>query len=330
MSHECDECGRSFGTMTRLRLHECANIPGSTAVSTATESDASGESTTGNSRGYETSVAAIDEPLARVAEGDHDAIHEAVAGFEAVLAEASDEGGEAYRDVLWPYYERVSDALDAVVRAAGWPVLADVLVAYDPAVDEDTPRVTPVVENAVGRYVIRTLLSDGVAAIDPDALEYLYAVTVHASEYADLEREETHAFGWGIGHPGYAFRDRVHEWSEVEIFSLSAVLEHAFYADQYAAVDVLEELVTATVDQGSLRHHREGTVSHGRYLLGSVYGPATEDYWPTTPRHYDWHEEFDVTFELDESVEARIRDLVVDLGFDEQLPRDWDLQDLAF
>lgn len=330
MSHECEDCGRTFETLTRLRLHECEDTHEPPAVPTAAESAADRESNVETSGGYEASVAAVDDPLDRVGEGEHGAVHEAVAAFEGGLASALAESGDAYQDVLWEYYEPVSDALDSAARSEGWALLAEVVDAYDPAADESLPLATPAIANAVGRYLIRTRLSAGVEAIEPAALEYLDAVVVSASEYGDVEIEETHAFGWGIGHPDYAFRDRLLDRIEVDIFSTSAVLEHAFYADQHAAVEALGELATATADEGAISHHREGTSTYGRYLLGCVYGPATEGYWSTTPRYYDWHEEFDYTVELDESVEQRVRDLVAELGFDDQLPRDWTLRDLAF
>jgi hypothetical protein len=55
----------------------------------------------------------------------------------------------------------------------------------------------------------------------------------------------------------------------------------------------------------------------------------TDDHWPGMPRYYDWHEEFDDTFELDDTVEQRIRDLVEAAGFDADLPNDWTFRDLG-
>ncbi|MEZ3163884.1 hypothetical protein ABNG03_03535 [Halorubrum sp. RMP-47] len=47
------------------------------------------------------------------------------------------------------------------------------------------------------------------------------------------------------------------------------------------------------------------------------------------PQYDDWHEEFDDTFELDDTVEQRIRDLVKEAGFDATLPNDWTFRDLG-
>lgn len=47
------------------------------------------------------------------------------------------------------------------------------------------------------------------------------------------------------------------------------------------------------------------------------------------PRYYDWDEEFDNTFELDDTVEQRIRDLVEETGFDATLPNDWMFREIG-
>jgi hypothetical protein len=41
-----------------------------------------------------------------------------------------------------------------------------------------------------------------------------------------------------------------------------------------------------------------------RYLLDCVYEQKTDDHWPGMPRYYDWHKEFDDTFELDDTVDG--------------------------
>nr|WP_241983220.1 hypothetical protein [Halorubrum sp. GN11GM_10-3_MGM] len=41
-----------------------------------------------------------------------------------------------------------------------------------------------------------------------------------------------------------------------------------------------------------------------RYLLDCVYELKTDDHCPRMPRYYDWHEEFDDTFELDDTVDG--------------------------
>ena len=66
-----------------------------------------------------------------------------------------------------------------------------------------------------------------------------------------------------------------------------------------------------------------------RYLLDSVYRLKTDDDWPGMPRYYDWHEESDSTFELDDTVDQRIRDLVAETGVDANLPSEWTFRDLG-
>ena len=123
--------------------------------------------------------------------------------------------------------------------------------------------------------------------------------------------------------------DHLRERPSEAIYSINPVLEHAFYADQYAAVDALERLVRdESIDGGSANSRGMGA-SNRRYFLDCVYGLRTDDYWPSTPRYWDWHEELDYAFELDEAVEQRIRDLVAETGFDADLPDDWTFRDLA-
>jgi hypothetical protein len=334
MSHECEDCGESFETLTRLRLHDCGDDgtddAGIDADSPARRSDTSTATSAIGGSGTSTAVPDLDDHLEQVSAGEFGAIYGAVATFESALSTTLDEGGgDAYRDVFWAYYERVGDALDAVARSEGWAPLGDVVAAYDPAAGDAIPLSTPATANAVGRHVIRARLTDGVAAIPVEALEYLDAVAVNAGDADDVALEEVHAYGWGIGHSDHAVVDRLRERASDDVFSVNASLEHAFYADQEAAVDALERLVTGESLDGTLPRPRRDDISDGRYLLDCVYGLKTDDYWPTTPRYWNWHEELAYTFELDETVERRIRELVAEMGFDADLPDEWTLRDLG-
>ena len=244
MPHECDNCGGSFETLTRLRLHDCGDVQSeiSTTSSDPNRSD-SGYSSPADKRNA--SVAELDTLLDRFSDGDRAALHGTLAEFESALSAAleEDDGGETYRDVFWQYHERVSDALDEAARATGWSLLTEVIDAYDPTADDELPLVTPTIANAVGRNLIRTRLTDGVSATPVTALEYLDSVAVTAADTADTTREEVHAYGWGIGHPDHSVADRLHARASEDIFSVTPTLEHAFYADQFAAVDLLEALV---------------------------------------------------------------------------------------
>jgi len=328
MAHECDDCGESFETLTRLRLHDCGDVQ-SEAVSATSSTDESTSRSPTEERN--TSITELDDLLDQASAGDVSAIHEAVASFESALSAAleEDNSGDTYRDVFWPYHERISDALDAAARSEGWCLLDEVIDAYDLAADDEIPLVTPTVANAVGRNLIRTRLTESVESIPVSALEYLDAIAVNAPETADATREEIHAYGWGIGHIDHSVVDRLHARVSEDIFSVNPTLEHAFYADQYAAVDLLEELVKDESIDGTLPRVTRDDMPYRRYLLDCVYGLKTDDHWPGMPRYYDWHEEFDYTFELDGTVEHRIRDLVEETGFDANLPNDWTFRDLG-
>ncbi|WP_276270988.1 hypothetical protein [Haloarcula litorea] len=328
MAHECDDCGESFETLTRLRLHDCGDVQSET-VATASSTDESTSPSPTDERN--TSVTDLDDLLDQASTGDITAIHGAVASFESALSAAleGDNSGDTYRDVFWPYHERVSDTLDEATRSEGWSLLVEVIDAYDPTADDEIPLVTPTVANAVGRNLIRTRLTEDVSAIPVAALEYLDNIAVNAPDTADTAREEVHAYGWGIGHPAHSIADRLRVRASEDIFSVNPTLEHAFYADQYAAVDLLEELVRDESIDGTLPRVTRDDMPYRRYLLDCVYGLQTDDHWPGMPRYYDWHEEFDYTFELDETVEQRIRELVEETGFGADLPNDWTFRDLG-
>jgi len=338
MAHECEDCGESFETLTRLRTHDCggtggvsgsaSSFGGASDVDIASDAEtATSSSTTGRSA----SVPELDDQIERVSDGEFGAVFAAVATFESAQSSALDagDGGDTYRDVFWSYYEPVADRLDAATRSEGWGLLADVVAAYDPAEGDDVSHATPAIANAVGRHVIRTRVTDGVEAVPVTALEYLDSVAVEATDVDDTAVEETHAYGWGIGHPDHAVVDRLRERVPEVAYSVNPVLEHAFYADQYAAVDALERLVRDESIDGSSASRPGTETSYRRFFLDCVYGLGTDDYWPSTPRYWDWHEELDYAFELDESVEQRIRNLVAETGFDADLPDDWTFRDLG-
>jgi predicted nucleic acid-binding Zn-ribbon protein len=330
MAHECDDCGEAFETLTRLRLHDCGDVQSETP-SASSDSNRSDPGYSSPTEERNASVAELDTLLDRFSDGDIDALHYAVVEFESALSAAleEDNSGDTYRDVFWPYHERVSDALDEAGRSEGWTFLEDVIDAYDPAADDEIPLVTPTVANAVGRNLIRTRLTESVETIPVAGLEYLDTIAVSAPDTADTAREEVHTYGWGIGHPDHSVADRLRARASEDIFSVNPTLEHAFYADQYAAVDLLEELVRDESIDGTLPRVTRDDMPYRRYLLDCVYGLQTDDHWPGMPRYYDWHEEFDYTFELDETVEQRIRDLVEETGFDANLPNDWTFRDLG-
>lgn len=327
MGRECEDCGESFETLTSLRLHDCGDA-GTDALSAS--SDPGSGTSPSFTDDHDASVTELDDRLDRVADGEFDAVFGAVAAFESAQSSAleEDDGGSASRDVFWSYYEPVADGLNEATQSEGWSLLADVIEAYDPAETDGIPLATPAIANAVGRYVIRTRLADGVAAVPVTALEYLDAVAINAADGDDIASEEAHAYGWGIGHPDHSVVDRLRDRVSEDVFSVSPSLEHAFYADQHAAVDALERLVRDDSIAGTLSRPRREDMPYRRYLLDCVYGLKDDDHRPG-PRYWEWREQLDYAFELDETVERRIRDLVVETGVDADLPDDWELRDLG-
>ena len=308
MRHECGDCGATFETLSKLRLHDC-----------------SGDDTAGSPQA---GPVELDAPVDAASDGDVSALHRAVATYDAELRAAleRDDGGETYRDLFWGYYEPLANGLDAAAREGGWDVLAEFVDAYDPAADEEgVPPASPVVENGVGRFVIRTRLRDGVAAIPVPALGYLRSIPRHTD--ADVPREESFAFGWGVGHPDHDVAGEIVDAAATDFTWVSGTLERAFYADQSAAADLLERLVTDDAIAFTVPHP-QGDVDSARFFLDTVAGPEFEQSM-RLPRYWDWQAEFDYTFEWDRSVEQRIRTLVEETGVAESLPSDWTFEDLA-
>lgn len=326
MAHDCDECGKSFETLSRLRLHDCNGGQSeriATEIGTETSSPAPTEAVT-------VATDDLDTLLDRATDSDVSTLLETVSAFESALSAALEtNSGETFRDVFWPYHERVSDALDAATQATGWDLCTTLITTYDPTAGDEIPLVTPTIANAVGRQIIRTRVTAGVEAIPVVALEYLDTIAVTAAETADTAREEVHAYGWGIGHPEHSVADRLHARTSNDVFSVAPTLEHAFYADQHAAIDVLELLVRDESIDGTLSRITRSEMPYRRYLLDCVYGLKTDDYWPQMPRYFDWHTELAYTFELDDAVDRRIQTLVEETGFDDDLPDEWTFRDLG-
>ena len=150
MSHDCEDCGQTVETVIRLRLHDYP--------------------------GYDTT--AVADHIHDAEQGDPAAVRHAITEYETALQSAveTDSSGEMYREIFWDYYEPLAEALDGVVQAEGWPFLAEMIEAFDPGEREDVPFANAVIENVVGRFLIRTRLTDGVEAIPPDAVAYLNTI----------------------------------------------------------------------------------------------------------------------------------------------------------
>ena len=321
MSHECDECGETFETLSRLRLHDCTKpADGMTDLQGAWEL-----STLSDDR--DASVPELDDAIENASE-DIEATYQMLGVFENALTTAlrdNDDGGETFRDVYWSYYEPTIIALDKAVQRGGWKLVVRVADAYDPATDEEVPLIAPVIENVIGRNLIRTRLQDGVGEIPAEPLAYLETVTKHADDGDDTAREEAYTYGWGIGHPDHPVADRLQDGASEYPFWAHSAVEQAFYADQHAAVDLLGRIVTEETLAESV-HIPGGDLA--RYMFDAVAGPDSDEFWPTVPRYWDWHEELNYAFEWDDEVKERIRDLAEETGVAADFADDWTFQDL--
>lgn len=317
MSHECDDCGQEFETLSERRLHDCQ----------AADNGTGREPSPGTDTGDGVQIPALDEQLEAVDVGEFDALHQAIALYESQLSDAHEsDQHERYRGVSSTYRERLITALDDATRAEGWAFLEGFLDAYHPTTAEELSHVTPVLENVAARHMIRTRLGEGVAAISVGTLEYFRAILEKNPEGYGYILEGVHPYGWGIGHPEHPVADTIHEHASRDQFVANPMLEHAFYADQYAAVDLLERIVHDESIQYTF-DHPTGEITKTRHLLDAAAGAAS-DHSPMIPRYWDWEVELGYSFELDDTVEQRLRALVVETGLEKDLPSDWEFADL--
>lgn len=257
--------------------------------------------------------------------GDPTAVRQAVNEFESVLESAAGSSGDQYRDTFWAGYEPLANQLDVAVQTEGWPFLTDVIDDLDPDRTGDVPFSSPVIENAVGRFIVRIRLTDGVEAIPVDGLEYLSGIPYRTESGVDWE--ESFAYGWGIGHPDHFVSDHLFEAFDNHMFWVVSALEQSFYADQRAALDALTDLLDKESIELSV-HHPSGEVDKPRFLLSSVSGLGSERR-PQIPRYWNWHDELSYSFEWHSEVKQQLRELVAETGIAEELSDDWSLRDLA-
>jgi len=271
----------------------------------------------------------LDQQLANADDGDVTALTQAVATYETELATAHEEGtSDRYRGISRAYRERLIAVLDDVTQTEGWDLLAEFLDAYHPETTDEFPHVTTVLQNVTSRYLIRTRLSDGVEAIPVEALEFFSSILDRLDgDGYDFINEGIHPYGWGIGHPDHSVTDNVHDHASTDIFVMNPMLEHAFYADQQLAIDLLERIAYDDSIQRTLSYSTD-QITEVRSLLDAPAG-AVSDFTPTIPRYWEWQDEFDYRFELDSDVEQRIRQLVAEHGIDDDLPSDWEIADLT-
>ncbi|MFT4890659.1 MAG: hypothetical protein ACI9YT_001577 [Halobacteriales archaeon] len=266
-------------------------------------------------RGLEAASETLKTNLETAAQGDVGAAFEMVANYERELRKYhDDEDYDTYRGVLWAFYEPAASALDEVATREGWGFLADLIDAYPRESPADEPLASPVIENAVGRHLVRTRLRDGVGAIPAEALSYLGSF---CGPTGDISGEESFTYGWGIGHPEHSVANQLQDVVTEELFWVRGVLPHTFYADQHAAVDVLEALLTD-----------ERIDYEDRYLLASILADVDRDSAPKIPRYWDMYEELDYRFEFDETAKTRLRNAIEAEGFHRRLGEDWAFSDM--
>jgi hypothetical protein len=279
---------------------------------------------------YETLLGDLPSLVEDATDGDLPVLYRAVAEYERVLTDAltSDDprSADAHHEILFAYYEPLAVGLDVAAQAHGWDVLLEFVDAYDPREQDDLPEIAHVVANAVGRSLVRTRLSEGVESIPPDALAYLGAIPEYVDEYA-VPYEEAYTYGWGIGHPDHAVGDQLRALADTEHRWVSNTLNTAFYADQHAAVDTLERLVTDDSLTGTIQR-MTFEVDLTRYYFGAVADLELDKFGPHVPVYWEWEEEVDYSFELDPEVKQQIRDLAHKTGITDDLPDNWALHDL--
>jgi hypothetical protein len=284
---------------------------------------------TSDRRPDEVELKTLDQQLAAADTGDVTALMQAVATYEAQLASAQEaEKTDRYRNISRTYREQLITALDDATQTEGWEFLEEFLDAYHPETGDEFPHLTTILQNVTGRYLIRTRLSDGVGKIPVEALGYFSSILDRLNgERYDYILEGMHPYGWGIGHPDHSVADDIHKHASTDIFVVHAILEHAFYADQHLATDLLERIARDDSIQEQISHPR-GQMSETRSLLDAPAG-AVSDFSPTIPRYWDWDEVVKDQFELDEDIEQRIRELVTEKGINDDLTSDWEIADLT-
>jgi len=281
-----------------------------------------------NRRSDEIELEEVDKQLATADNGDPTALTQAVALYEAELTSAHEaEESNRYQNISRAYQKRFITVLDDATQTNGWEFLVDLLDAYHPETSDEFPHVTTILQNVTGRALIRTRLSDGVEAIPLEAVEFFSSILDQLDgEGYDLIVEGMHPYGFGIGHPDHGVADDIHDHASTDIFVVNPMLEYAFYADQQGAMDLLERIVRDSSIQQSIQQPR-GSVSETRYLLDAPAG-AVSDFTPTIPRYWEWQAERDYEFELEDSVEQRLRKLVTENDIDD-LSSDWEISDLT-
>lgn len=342
MSHECDDCGQEFDTLSRLRLHDCpADRPPETTADHATERpDDSSDDPFADSdfdrqdleRDYPEVVGDLPDLFKDARGGDLSALFRTLAEYDRLLgkvARGDAPGGEdLYHDLQFAYYEPLADGLDAAAKSDGWDVLVEFADAYDPHEDDEFPEVGHVIANGIGRSVIRTRRSNGIDAIPAEALSFLGAIPEYVDEF-HIAYEESYTYGWGIGHPEHSVVDRLLALAEDEPKFVKVTLNTAFYVDQHTALDVFESIVTDDDIASSTRSMLGMETDLPEFYFRAVADLETEELLgPHAPPYWDEDDDLPNVVDLDSEVKERIRALAYETGVADGLPTEWSLRDL--
>lgn len=341
MSHECDDCGQEFDTLTRLRLHDCPpdkppTNPSPDAAETTDEDTSgpfpnSGIDRTELEREYPEVVGDLPELFEDANNGNITALSQALAEYERLLAKVArgnaPGGTDLHSDLTFAYYEPFADGLDTAVQQEGWDMLLDFADAYSPDEQNALPEVSHVIANAIGRSAIRTRQSQSVDAIPAEALEYLGTIPEYVDDF-HVAYEESYTYGWGIGHPDVPFTDRLVELAEDEQKFVKISLNTAFYVDQYEAIDTLERLVTDD-DIDTTTDALGRTVDLTEFFFRAVADLETEEILgPHAPPYWEEDDDLPNIADIDPDIEQRIRELAHQTGVADGFPADWELHDL--
>lgn len=327
MTYTCETCGQEFETLSQLRLHDCSS---EALFNDEEESDhPSADSNESIEEKYPDLVGNLPPLVADAQTGDISALYQALAKYEQTMDKVIEQcvipDDPMYSDLLFAYYKPLADAIELIAQSEGWGVLMELLAAYDIREEDECPSVSHVIVNGVGRMLIRTRHTAGIEDVPAEALDRLAAVPEVAEER--LIREDSYAYGWGIGHPSYSVGDQLcatapthHKWT---LHTLKA----AFYADQRTAIDVFERIVTEQ-DLDGTANNLPYSVDLKRYYFG-VFADFERDFIsPPAPIEWKWEPIDDQSYELTPKVEQRVRALVAEHDIDEKLSADWTLADL--
>lgn len=340
MSHECDDCGQEFETLTRLRLHDCPPEKPPSPSSDATE-DTDNQVTEPSSdyrieraeleRRHPELVGKLPDLFDDACAGDIAALPQAIAEYERVLDKVSrgeaPGGVELHSDILFAYYEPFADGLDEVAQAHDWNMLLDFVDAYNYHEQDEFPEVAHLIANVLGRSIIRTRQLEGVDAIPAEALAYLGGIPECVRD-SNPAYEQSYTYGWGIGHSDHSVADRLYDLAENEHKFVKITLNTAFYVDQHQAIDVLERLVTADdIDTTTDSFGRTVDLTEFYFKLvadlktDKLVGPHAPIYWPEG-------DNLERVLSIDPNIEQRIRQLAEKTGVTFALPDNWDLHHL--